>query len=369
MFTDFDHRMMRRALELAELGRFTTHPNPRVGCVIVRGECIVGEGWHRKWGEPHAEPLALAAAGEAADGATAYVTLEPHSYQGRTPPCTDALIRAGVRRVICAALDPNPRVSGNGLAQLRHAGVEADHGLLEAEAHALNLGFDKRMRSGEPRVIVKLAASLDGRIALRSGVSRWITGAAARADVHRLRAQCSAVLTGIDTVIADDPQLTVRDASIDMAGRAPLRVVVDTKLRMSPTARLLREAGETLVFTGAQADGERTRVLEAAGAQVQPVATGNDGRLDLHEVLRELGRRLCNDVLVEAGATLAGKLIECRLVDELIVYVAPTLLGSDARPMVQLAGLAALDDAPRFALCDMQRLGEDLKLIYRSAAG
>ena len=366
VFTDLDHRMMRRALELAELGRYTTPPNPRVGCVIAQGERIVGEGWHRKWGEPHAEPLALAAAGEAARGATVYVTLEPHSYQGRTPPCTEALIRAGVRRVICGALDANPQVSGNGLAQLRAAGIEVAQGLLEEAAHALNLGFDKRMRTGLPRVIVKIAASLDGRIALANGTSRWITGASARADVHRLRAESSAVLTGIDTVLADDPQLTVRDAAIDLAGRAPLRVVVDSRLRMPTSARMLREPGETLVFTNA-AEGERAQRLRDAGAEVVQVAvdTDGDGRLAMRAVLRELGTRLCNDVLVEAGATLSGWLIERGLVDELVVYVAPKLLGSDAKPMMQLTGFESLQAVPQFELTDMRRFDADLRLIYR----
>lgn len=367
MFTELDHRMMRRALELAQLGRYTTHPNPRVGCVIVQGDRIVGEGAHRKWGEPHAEPIALARAGDAARGATVYVTLEPHSYQGRTPPCTEALIRAGVKRVISAALDPNPRVSGSGLAQLRAAGIEVEEGLCADEAHALNLGFDQRMRTGMPRVMLKIGASLDGRIALRNGASRWITGAAARADVHRLRAESSAVLTGIDTVMADDPQLTVRDASIDLAGRTPLRVVLDSKLRMPASARMLREAGDTVVFTSANVTGERSRELEAAGAQVRqvPVDGAGNGRLDLRAVLRELGERLCNDVLVEAGATLSGALIERGLVDELVVYVAPKLLGSDAKPMLELAGLESLERAPRFTLWDVRRIGDDLKLVYR----
>ena len=370
VFSDFDQRMMRRALELAQLGRYTTHPNPRVGCVIVQGDRIVGEGWHRKWGEPHAEPLALAKAGEAARDATVYVTLEPHSYQGRTPPCTDALIRAGVKRVIAAALDPNPRVSGSGLAQLRAAGVDVAQGLCESEAHALNLGFDKRMRTGLPRIIVKIAASLDGRIALANGVSRWITSDAARRDVHRLRAESSAVLTGIDTVIADDPQLTVREASIDLAGRVPSRVVVDSRLRMPPSARMLKESGETFVFTSVSPDSERARRLEAAGARVRHVAidTHGDGRLDMHAVLRELGEKLCNDVLVEAGATLSGWLLERGLVDELVVYVAPKVLGSDSKPMLQLTGLESLTHVPQFKLCDVQRFDDDLKLTYRPAA-
>lgn len=368
MFCEFDYRMMQRALELAERGRYTTHPNPRVGCVIVQGERIVGEGWHRKWGEPHAEPLALAAAGAAARGATAYVTLEPHCYHGRTPPCTDALIRAGVKRVVCGALDPNPRVAGQGIAQLRQAGIEVQHGLLADAARALNLGFDKRMRTGMPRVIVKIAASLDGRIALSNGKSRWITGEAARADVHRLRASASAVLTGIDTVIVDDPQLTVRDETIDMAGRTPMRVIVDSKLRMPATARLLAEPGETLVFTSVAPVGDRARSLQAAGAVLKQVPLASDGRLDMQAVLRELGARMCNDVLVEAGATLTGWLLEHRLVDELVVYVAPKLLGADARPMTNLAGIETLQEVPEFTLWDLARFGEDIRLTYRPRA-
>jgi diaminohydroxyphosphoribosylaminopyrimidine deaminase / 5-amino-6-(5-phosphoribosylamino)uracil reductase len=367
MFTDFDHRMMRRALELAALGRYTTQPNPRVGCVIVQDTHIVGEGWHRKWGEPHAEPLALAAAGSAAKGATVYVTLEPHSYQSRTPPCTDALIRAGVKRVICAAIESNPKVAGNGLAQLRSAGIDVQQGLLEADAHALNQGFDKRMRTGLPRVIVKIAASLDGRIALANGQSRWITGDASRADVHRLRASSSAVLTGIGTVLADDPQLTVRDPGIDLAGRTPFRVVVDTKLRMPASARMLREQGETLILAGdsASLDSQaKMQSLHELGARVKRLPLDSTGRVELRAVFAELGARLCNDVLVEAGPALSGRLIEQGLVDELVVYVAPKLLGPDARAMAQLPLLSELNRAPSFTMISNERFGDDVKLTY-----
>lgn len=370
MFTEVDHRMMRRALELAALGRFTTHPNPRVGCVVVQNDRIVGEGWHRKCGEPHAEPLALKAAGAAASGATVYVTLEPHSYQSRTPPCTDALIRAGVRRVVCGAIDSNAKVAGNGLAQLKQAGIEVQQGLLEAEAHALNQGFDKRMRTGLPRLVVKIAASLDGRIALANGQSRWITGAAARADVQRLRASSSAVLTGIDTVLIDDPQLTVRDPAIDLAGRMPSRIVLDTNLRMPATARMLREPGETIVFTGESSVSQPiAALLRDTGAQIVPVALGANGRVDLRAMLAELGRRSCNDVLVEAGPTLAGRVIEEGLADELIVYMAPKLLGADARPMVHLAQMSELSGVPVFDLVANDRLDDDVKLTYRLSSG
>ncbi|MET0657273.1 MAG: bifunctional diaminohydroxyphosphoribosylaminopyrimidine deaminase/5-amino-6-(5-phosphoribosylamino)uracil reductase RibD, partial [Steroidobacteraceae bacterium] len=241
MFTPIDHQHMARALELAERGRYTTQPNPRVGCVIAQGERLVGEGWHRKKGEAHAEPLALAAAAEQARGATAYVTLEPHCFHSRTPPCTDALIKAGVRRVVCAMVDPHPLVAGAGIEQLRAAGVAVDVGLLEQSAIALNRGFVKRHRAGLPFVTVKLASSADGRTALANGVSHWITGPEARADVQRLRATSCAIVTGIDTVASDDPSLTVRDPTIDTLGRQPLRVVLDTSLRLSERAKLLQQ--------------------------------------------------------------------------------------------------------------------------------
>lgn len=364
MFSPFDRQMMRRALQLAALGRYSNHPNPRVGCVIVQGERVVGEGWHRKWGEPHAEPRALEAAGEAARGATVYVTLEPHSYQGRTPPCTDALIRAGVQRVICGALDPNPKVHGNGVAALRAAGIEVQTGLLETEARALNAGFEKRMLTGMARAVVKIAASLDGRVALANGESRWITGEAARADVQHLRAAASAVLTGIDTLLADDPRLTVRDPQIDLMGRLPLRAVLDSKLRTPATARLFAEPGETLILT--QPDRvDSAAALRNRGAVVQSVPLDDTGRLDLAAVLSELGTRQCNDVLVEAGPTLAGRFIELGLADELIVYLAPILLGPDARAMLQLPILQRLEDRIQFKLCGSEQVGADLKLVFR----
>ncbi|MET0534730.1 MAG: bifunctional diaminohydroxyphosphoribosylaminopyrimidine deaminase/5-amino-6-(5-phosphoribosylamino)uracil reductase RibD [Steroidobacter sp.] len=360
MFSPFDERMMRRAIELAGLGRHTTQPNPCVGCVITQGERIVGEGWHRKWGEPHAEVLALRAAGEAAKGATVYVTLEPHSYQGRTPPCTDALIRAGVSRVVSGVLDANPKVSGDGVRQLQAAGIAAEVGLLADEARELNLGFEKRMQTGLPRVIVKSAISLDGRIALANGESKWITGEAARADVQRLRARMSAVLTGIETVLADDPQLNVRDPAIDMYGRQPLRVVLDSKLRMPATARMLSLPGETLIVSATAA----TR-SPLASAELVTVASDEHGRVDLHSVMQELGRRLCNDVLVEAGPTLVGRVLHLGLADELIVYIAPTLLGPDARPMAQLPLLTQLSQAQRYTLHSHDRIGDDVRLVLR----
>jgi diaminohydroxyphosphoribosylaminopyrimidine deaminase/5-amino-6-(5-phosphoribosylamino)uracil reductase len=402
VFSLFDERMMQRAIELAALGRHTTQPNPCVGCLVTQGEQIVGEGWHRKWGEPHAEPLALQAAGERTQGSTVYVTLEPHSYQGRTPPCTDALIRAGVRRVVIGVLDANPKVSGDGVRQLEAAGIEVQVGLLAEACGELNLGFENRMITGRPRVIVKTAISLDGRIALANGQSKWITGAAARADVQRLRSRMSAVLTGIDTVLADDPQLNVRDPSIDMLGRQPLRVVLDSKLRMPPGAAMLKLAGETVVFTAAGSDvasssrliagatpkGQASSSVSAArsagaaeggaanaaadrlreaGAEVTVAAVDADGRIDLGCVMDELGRRMCNDVLVEAGPTLVGRILQLGLADEIIAYVAPVLLGPDARAMADLPALQALDQAQRYTMHAVDRIGDDVRLTLRQS--
>jgi diaminohydroxyphosphoribosylaminopyrimidine deaminase / 5-amino-6-(5-phosphoribosylamino)uracil reductase len=363
MFSPLDVRLMQRAIELAQLGRYTNHPNPRVGCVIAHGEGVVGEGWHRKWGEPHAEVRALEAAGDQARGAAVYVTLEPHSYQGRTPPCTTALIRAGVKRVVCGALDPNPKVCGEGVRQLEAAGLEVATGLLEREVRELNRGFEKRMTTGLPRVTVKIAASLDGRVALANGESLWITGDAARADVQRLRAEASAVLTGVETVLADDPQLNVRDPSIDLLGRQPLRVVLDTKLRTPAAAKMLTLPGETLVFT-TSSSGEAANALRLAGAQVIEAAAEPSGRLTLCEVLRELGERQCNDVLVEAGPTLAGAFLEQDLADELVIYLAPVVLGPQARPMAILTAPNRLADARRYTLVSTDRVGVDLKLRF-----
>jgi diaminohydroxyphosphoribosylaminopyrimidine deaminase/5-amino-6-(5-phosphoribosylamino)uracil reductase len=363
-FNDFDERMMRRAIELALLGRYTNHPNPRVGCVLVQGDRIVGEGWHRKWGEAHAEVRAIEAAGIAARGATAYVTLEPHSYHGRTPPCTEALVRAGVRRVVCGTLDPNPKVQGEGVRQLRAAGIRVETGLLEHDVRELNLGFEKRMLTQRPRVVVKVGASLDGRIALANGASRWITSEASRADVQKLRAAASAVVTGVDTVIADDPRLNVRDEDIETLGRQPLRVVLDSRLRMPSGARMLKLPGTTLVFTGA-ARSSAAEALHDAGAEIVPATLDGTGRIEIDSVLQELARRQCNDVLIEAGPTLVGRFVELDLVDELIVYIAPVLLGGQARPLAILPALERLEQASRYELKSLQRIGPDVRLILR----
>jgi diaminohydroxyphosphoribosylaminopyrimidine deaminase/5-amino-6-(5-phosphoribosylamino)uracil reductase len=364
MSAGLELRMMRRAVELALRGRYSNHPNPRVGCVVAHGEQIVGEGWHAKSGEAHAEVRALAAAGDKARGATAYVTLEPHCYHGRTPPCTDALIRAGVQRVVCGTLDPNPKVSGAGIKQLAASGIAVETGVLAAEVRELNLGFEKRMTTGLPRVTVKIAMSLDGRVALANGVSKWITGEPARADVQHLRAAASAVLTGIETVIADDPQLNVRDPAIELLGRQPLRVVLDTRLRIAPAARIFSVPGQTLVFTAAE-QMARAGAIQRVGAEVLATALDNDGHVDLRNVLAELGRRECNDVLVEAGPTLAGRFLQLGLTDELIVYIAPIVLGPEARSMALLPPLERIEDVLRYTVHGMQRAGQDVKLTLR----
>jgi diaminohydroxyphosphoribosylaminopyrimidine deaminase/5-amino-6-(5-phosphoribosylamino)uracil reductase len=361
LYSEIDRSHMRRAIELAKQGWFTTHPNPRVGCVIAHGERVVGEGWHRIAGGAHAEVLALRSAGAAAKGATAYVTLEPHCFHGKTPPCTRALIEAGIANVISATVDPNPKVSGAGVQELRDAGVKASVGLLEEEARALNLGFEKRMRSGMPRVTVKMAASLDGSVALANGESQWITGEAARADVQRLRAGSSAVMTGVDTVIADDPRLNVRDETIDLAGREPVRVILDTNLRTPRTARMLDGRGKILIFT-TSAIADRIQALALAGGEVVNVPAGAEGRVDIAAVLLELGRRECNDVLVEAGPTLASRLVASDLCDELIVYLAPKLLGADAKAMFQLGPLRRLEDALQFRIQSAEVIGTDVKI-------
>ena len=359
-----DHAWMARALQLARRGLYSTDPNPRVGCVLVRDGELVAEGWHARAGEPHAEIHALRAAGERARGATAYVTLEPCSHHGRTPPCADALIEAGVARVVAAMPDPNPLVAGEGLERLRAAGIEVASGVLQAQAEALNPGFVSRMRRGRPWLRCKLAMSLDGRTAMASGESRWITGAAARADVQRLRARSSAILTGIGTALADDPSLNVRLAAGELYGvapvRQPLRVVLDSGLRLPPTARMLGLAGDTLVLTANQ-DAAARAALEAAGAEVGYVSA-TDGSLDLHAVLALLAQREINEVLVESGPTLAGALLDAGLIDELVVYMAPHVMGDAARGLFHLPGLERMEDRIGLELVDLRRVGTDVRM-------
>ncbi|RFA27045.1 riboflavin biosynthesis protein RibD [Alkalilimnicola ehrlichii] len=358
---------MAQALALAERGRMTTQPNPRVGCVIVREGKVVGSGWHRIAGGAHAEVYALREAGADAKGATAYVTLEPCSHHGRTPPCCDALIEAGVGRVVAAMEDPNPRVAGSGLERLRAAGIETAVGLLKTEAEALNGGFAKRMRSGQPRVLLKLATSLDGRTAMASGESKWITSPAARRDVHRLRAEAGAMLTGIGTVLADDPSLTVREFPLPPPReQQPLRVVVDSDLRMSPEAAMLRLPGQTLIVCG-NADEPRRLALREAGAEV--VALPDDsGRVDLRRLMSHLAEREINDVMVEAGPTLGGALVQAGLVDELVIYQALHLMGHEGRPLLALSGLTSMAQRVPLALIDVKQIGPDLRVRVQCPA-
>ncbi len=368
-FSAEDHAYMTRALRLADKGLYTTHPNPRVGCVLVRDSVVVGEGWHEFPGGPHAEINALAAAGEAARGATAYVTLEPCCHHGKTPPCSDALIEAGVTRVVAAMQDPNPRVAGEGLGQLQQAGITVASGLMAAEAEALNPGFIKRMRQTRPWVRCKLAMSLDGRTAMASGESFWITGPEARADVHRLRARSAAIVTGIGTVLADDPSLTVRLDDLPERHRQPLRVVLDPHLSMPVDANLLRQPGETLIVTTVSAEpgSEEEAIAHALteqGAEVVSLSPAGN-HVDLSVLMRILAEREINEVLVETGATLSGAMLRAGLVDELIIYMAPKLMGDGARGLFHLPGLEQMADALELSITDVRAVGCDWRISAR----
>ncbi len=358
-FSADDFRLMARALQLAERGLWTTSPNPRVGCVLVRDGAIVGEGWHEKAGEPHAEVHALRAAGDRAKGATAYVTLEPCSHHGRTPPCAEALISAGVARVVAAMRDPNPLVAGRGLALLQAAGIETACGLLENEARELNIGFVSRMTRGRPWLRLKAAASIDGKTALNNGISQWITGPDARRDGHRWRARACAILTGIGTVRDDDPQLSVREVD---TSRQPLRVVVDSRLEIPLTARILQGGGALVV--GAVANAEKIEMLRSTGnfAEILPNAFG---KVDLKALLELLAQRGINEVHAEAGFKLNGSLLNEGLVDELLLYQAPSLIGHVASGLFNLPELTTLDGKRRLQILDRRQIGEDTRLIAR----
>ena len=357
-----DAHYMARAIELARKGLYTTHPNPRVGCVIVRDGQIVGEGWHVRAGEPHAEVHALRAAGALARGATAYVTLEPCSHHGRTPPCAEGLVNAGVARVVAAMQDPNPEVAGRGLKRLADAGIEVRCGVLEAQARTLNQGFLKRMEHGLPFVRVKLAMSLDGRTAMASGESQWITGPAARSAVQRLRAQASVVITGADTVLADGARLTVRadelgldaEQTAQAMSRAPLRVLIDGRLRVPLDAPFFK-AGPALVATCVPpAEQYRT------GPECL-VIPGENGQIDLRQLLRALAARDVNEVLVEAGPRLAGAFAEQGLVDEYQIFIAAKFLGSTARPLLELP-LTRMSEASELKIIEMRAVGDDWRV-------
>ena len=349
---------MTRALELAARGLYTTTPNPRVGCVIVKDGAVVGEGWHAKAGEAHAEPMALQAAGSKTKGATIYVTLEPCAHHGRRPPCVDALLAAKPARVVAAMQDPNPETAGKSIEKLKAAGIAVDVGLMEQEAQELNIGFVARMSRGTPWVRMKVAASLDGRTALADGQSQWITGEAARRDGHAWRARACAVLTGVGTVKDDDPQLTVRDVETT---RQPLKVVVDSRLQTPLNARVLRPG--TLI-AAAGVDAPRTVALRARGAEVV-VLPNHEGKVELPSLLQELARRGCNEVHVEAGHQLNGSLLQEGLVDELLIYMAPCILGDTAQGMFHLPPLAQLKDRRNVRITDIQRIGEDVRILAR----
>jgi diaminohydroxyphosphoribosylaminopyrimidine deaminase/5-amino-6-(5-phosphoribosylamino)uracil reductase len=359
-FSGTDHIHMAHALRLAERGLHTTQPNPRVGCVVARGDEVLGAGWHQRAGEPHAEVYALREAAERARGATAYVTLEPCAHHGRTPPCADALIAAGVARVVVAAEDPFPQVDGRGMGKLRAAGITVESGVMREAARELNIGFFSRIERGRPWVRVKLAMSLDGRTALANGESKWITGEAARGDVQRWRARSSAILSGSGTVLADDPRLTVRLPE-DEEFTPPLRVLLDRQLRTPAGSHVLDGTAPTLVLHGAAASCADDRF-----ARVERMAMATrDNLLDLQAVLALLAERDCNEVHVEAGPALCGALFAAGLVDELLLYVAPLLLGDSARPLLRLPPLADMASRWQLQVVDQRMLGADIRLCLR----
>lgn len=358
---------MARALKLAEKGLYTTHPNPRVGCVIVKNGEIIGEGWHERAGEPHAEVHALRQAGERARGADVYVTLEPCSHHGRTPPCANALIDAGVSRVWAGSADPNPLVAGRGLERLQQAGIAVQCGVLQTECETLNIGFFQRFKRGRPWVRLKTAASLDGRVALASGASKWLTGESARQDVQRLRARSSAIVTGINTVLADDPALTVRDDGVSQASagrvRQPLRIVLDRQLRLTDNLQILADTGNpVLIVTTPQAVASQPAVRLERLRQKAEILT-LDPALDLSAFLAELAIRGVNEVLVEAGGTLAGAFLQQGLCDEYWLYIAPKLLGPEGIPMANIPSVDTLSKVPHFKIQSLVQVGNDVRMV------
>jgi len=374
LFSDSDAQYMSRAIELAKKGRFTTSPNPNVGCVIVKDKKIIGEGFHFKAGEPHAEVHALKQASGKAKGATAYVTLEPCSHFGRTPPCAEALCKAGVTRVVVALVDPNPKVAGKGIAILENQGIQVNVGLLESDAEKLNLGFIKRMKTKLPRVTVKLASSLDGKTALKNGESKWITGPSARVDVQYYRAQQSAILSGVDTVIIDDASLNVRfddlqqsrsfnDEITRIQTRQPLRIILDSHNRLTLKEKIFTLEGEVLIVSLTARDD-----LHSAGVMAtvnQTIAPKNEeGRVDLDDLLRELGKREINDLWIEAGATLSGEFFVKNSVDQFILYQAPKLMGDQAKNLVNLPNFLAMSDVVHLSLKNIKQIEQDIRLTF-----
>ncbi|PTN08886.1 bifunctional diaminohydroxyphosphoribosylaminopyrimidine deaminase/5-amino-6-(5-phosphoribosylamino)uracil reductase RibD [Nitrosomonas aestuarii] len=361
MFSLADYTFMSHALQLAEKGLNTTSPNPRVGCVITCNDQIVGSGWHEKAGQAHAEINALVQAGDAVRGATVYVTLEPCSHHGRTPPCADALIKAGVSRVVIAMEDPNPQVLGNGGAALKQAGVSVQTGLLSEQAQALNIGFINRMRSQRPWVRLKVAASLDGKTALNNGQSQWITGEAARIDGHRWRARSCGMMTGIGTILADNARLSVRHI---FTSRQPKKIIIDNRLEIPPDALVL-QGEQAFIFTTVSADTGKINVLEKMGARVIVCKQTDQGRIDLNQMLATLADLEFNEIMVEAGSGLNGALMHAGLVDELIIYMAPSLLGGSAKDMLQLPELTCLDHKISLKIEDVRMVGQDIRLVAR----
>ena len=361
-FTAEDHAFMARAIALTERGRDTATPNPNVGCVIAKAGRVIGEGWHERAGESHAEARALAACSESPEGATVYVSLEPCAHQGRTPPCADALVAARVGRVVAAIEDPNPMVHGRGAARLRDAGIRVDVGLLAAEAEEVHRGFLQRMRIGRPWMRIKSAASLDGRIALANGESRWITSEAARRDVHALRARSCALLTGIGTVLRDDPDLTVRYVE---CSRQPRRVLIDSRLDVDPQAKILKGA-PPIIFTVSD-DPQKRRRLEALGAEVvsAPIDTAHAGKTDLAAIARGLGARGFNEVTVETGAKLGGALLAAGVIDEIVLYLAPKLLGDKSQGLFALPEFTRMEQALKPTIVDVRPVGEDWRITAR----
>jgi len=357
-----DFRYMAQAIRLANRGLFTADPNPRVGCVLVNKNEIVGQGWHERAGEAHAEIVALHDAGDAAQGATAYVSFEPCCHHGKTPPCSEALIKAGVARVVVAMEDPNPQVAGKGVSQLREAGINVEAGVMTAQAETLNPGFIQRMRHGRPFVRCKMAMSLDGRTAMASGESQWITGESARLDVHKLRARSSAIVTGVGTVLADDPSLNARLENEEIL--QPARIVLDSQLRMPVDARMLSLPGRTIICTTAEAvqnNEEKIEKLKAVGAELVQLHKEND-KISLPALLMFLNAENFNEVLLETGATLSGAFMQAGLIDELIIYMAPMLMGDAARSLVSLPGISKMSDAHNLEINDVTAVGKDWRI-------
>ena len=359
MFDATDHAFMARAIALTERGRDTSTPNPSVGCVLVKRGRIIGEGWHERAGEAHAEAKALAAAAESAEGATAYVSLEPCSHHGRTPPCADALVAARVARVVAAIEDPNPLVKGRGAARLREAGIRVDVGLMADAAAEAHRGFISRMSRGQPWMRIKAAASLDGRIALANGESRWITGEAARRDAHALRARSCAMLTGIGTILRDDPELTVRHVP---CSRQPKRVVIDSRLDMPAGAKIL--SGEPPIILTISEDEARTKALQARGAEVIRVPREGE-KTDLAAIARLLAERGFNEVTIETGGKLMGSLLRSGVIDELVLYYAPMILGDKAQGLFALAEWTTLAEALRPRIVEVRAVGQDIRVTAR----